>query len=294
MDRLLIAAQPQEKISPQRHQDHKETRRKHFVNSVSFAALWLKIIIACGALMMFLAVPAMADCANPAGEEGVIVYNITHKTMQFCNGTQWIGMAGGISGGGLPDCPVGESLLMSADGWECGGGDLDTTPSAFSFADQTGVAPNTPITSGSIVIAGINAETPVSVSGDGSPKIRIGGTGSWVSAGTITNGQSIEVRLTSASAANTTRSAIVIVGGMTDNWSVTTQNAVTVYMWQGRGWPGHCGWNTSPWYCAASLSGTESPFTPGCYQNVSLAGTCVANVDCPYSGTDWNAAGTCP
>lgn len=42
--------------------------------------------------------PAHADCINPAGEEAVIVYNTNYNTMQFCNGTHWVAMAGGISG----------------------------------------------------------------------------------------------------------------------------------------------------------------------------------------------------
>ncbi|MEO9900839.1 MAG: tail fiber domain-containing protein [Nisaea sp.] len=40
---------------------------------------------------------AFADCVNPAGEESKIIYNSDHKVMQYCNGTNWIGMAGGSS-----------------------------------------------------------------------------------------------------------------------------------------------------------------------------------------------------
>jgi len=36
----------------------------------------------------------------PVRAEGAIVYNKTHKTTQFCNGTQWVAMAGGGGGGG--------------------------------------------------------------------------------------------------------------------------------------------------------------------------------------------------
>ncbi|MFL9828070.1 tail fiber domain-containing protein [Rhodoplanes sp. SY1] len=35
-----------------------------------------------------------AACSNPTGEEGAMVYNRDYKTMQFCNGTQWMAMGG--------------------------------------------------------------------------------------------------------------------------------------------------------------------------------------------------------
>jgi hypothetical protein len=50
--------------------------------------------------LLFPLSPALADCINPAGEEGVQVYNTTYKTMQFCNGTNWIAMGGSIAPGG--------------------------------------------------------------------------------------------------------------------------------------------------------------------------------------------------
>lgn len=58
---------------------------------------------------IFWSPDAHADCVNPAGEEAVFVYNTSYKTMQFCNGTHWIGMAGGV----MPDLP-GASMF---DGW---------------------------------------------------------------------------------------------------------------------------------------------------------------------------------
>lgn len=36
-------------------------------------------------------------CTNPAKSEGFIIYNKDHKVAQFCNGTDWIGMAGGTT-----------------------------------------------------------------------------------------------------------------------------------------------------------------------------------------------------
>lgn len=45
--------------------------------------------------VLFITHPARADCTNPARKEGTVIYNADHKVAQFCNGTDWIGMAGG-------------------------------------------------------------------------------------------------------------------------------------------------------------------------------------------------------
>lgn len=107
------------------------------------------------------------------------------------------------------------------ENWDVSTTGPDTTPNAFSFTDQTGLALSTLAVSNSIIISGINASTPVSVSGDGSPQIRING-GAWVTSGNITSGQSLEVRLTSSASYGTKFSASIDVGGVTDQWDVTT------------------------------------------------------------------------
>lgn len=64
---------------------------------------------------------AYADCSNPSGPEGNVVYNKDFKVMQFCNGTQWISMAGtGSTGSTTPTTPIFEAgagylVLSSAD-----------------------------------------------------------------------------------------------------------------------------------------------------------------------------------
>lgn len=110
--------------------------------------------------------------------------------------------------------------LGSAE-WEVATVGADTTPNAFTFSDVTAAATSTLTTSSAITITGINSATPVSVSGDGSPQIRING-GAWVTSGSISNGQTLAVRLTSSSVIEETRSATIDVGGVTDQWDVTT------------------------------------------------------------------------
>ena len=265
-----------------------------------------------------IAAPAFADCTNPSDVEGAIIYNGNYKTVQYCDGANWIAMGGGGSdalsglsdvdttgvadgnclvynntsgkwedgacggsetdpqvgavtnanwcvgdgsavqcnqsapvvsetdpeigtltaskwcasnaGGtaidctsnapGLPTCSEGEGLILTSGAWACS---QDTTPDAFSFTDQTGVATSTLTTSNSLTITGISASASVnvSVSGQGSPQVKING-GAWTTSGTIQNNQSLQVRLTSAATDSTKYSATVTVGTVSDQWDVTT------------------------------------------------------------------------
>lgn len=56
--------------------------------------------------LVFSFIPSIAQaaCSSPAGEAGEQIYNADYKTMQFCDGTNWISMKGGnISGGSQID-----------------------------------------------------------------------------------------------------------------------------------------------------------------------------------------------
>lgn len=68
------------------------------------------------ALCFLTATNAYAACSNPAGEEGKNIYNTTHKTMQFCDGTDWWSMKSGgatSSGGG----PTGVQVFTTSGTW---------------------------------------------------------------------------------------------------------------------------------------------------------------------------------
>jgi hypothetical protein len=99
-------------------------------------------------------------------------------------------------------------------------GATDTTPDAFSFTDATGAELSTVTTSNTITISGIDAASPVSISGNGTFSIAGGG---YTTSGNITNGQSINVRLTSSSSFSTAVSTVLTIGGVTDTFSVTTR-----------------------------------------------------------------------
>ena len=99
---------------------------------------------------------------------------------------------------------------------------FDTAPDAFAFTAQTGVAPGAPVTSDSITVAGINAPAPIGVVGG---EYSIGGGAFTSAAGTISNGQTVRVRLTSAATPGTLARATLTIGGVSANFDVTTASA---------------------------------------------------------------------
>lgn len=102
------------------------------------------------------------------------------------------------------------------------GAQSDTTPDAFSFTDQTGVALSTQITSNTITVTGIDAATAISVTG-GEMSIN---AGAFTSTSTTVNvNDTVQLRQTS-SASNSTQTDVTLdIGDVTDVWSVTTLSA---------------------------------------------------------------------
>ncbi len=99
----------------------------------------------------------------------------------------------------------------------------DTTPDVFRFVSQANVPLNTLVVSDAVTITGINAPSPISVSGG---EYQIDG-GTWLKAAakdaaTVTNGQTVMVRHTSAASNSTTVSTTLVVGGVSATFSSTT------------------------------------------------------------------------
>jgi hypothetical protein len=95
----------------------------------------------------------------------------------------------------------------------------DTTPDAFSFPSVSGVEISSVNTSASATITGINAPAQISVIG-GTYSI---GAGAFTAAsGTITNGQSVRVRLTASGELATATSATLTIGGVSATYTATT------------------------------------------------------------------------
>lgn len=95
----------------------------------------------------------------------------------------------------------------------------DTTPDPFSFSDQSGVAAGATVTSGSIVVSGINAAAAISVSGG---QYSLNGGAFTAMAGSVTNGQTVQVRHTAASTPNTATQSKLTIGGVAGTFTSTT------------------------------------------------------------------------
>lgn len=101
----------------------------------------------------------------------------------------------------------------------------DTTPDAFTFTDQTGVAVSTTITSAAITVAGINAAASISVSNG---TYDINSSGSFTaSSGTVNNGDTVRARHTSSGSNSTAVDTIVTIGGVSDTFTSTTVSSGT-------------------------------------------------------------------
>jgi hypothetical protein len=107
----------------------------------------------------------------------------------------------------------------------------DTSAESPGIPSTTGAARGQWITSSTIPVNGMEPDAsvtvPVSISGQGTPQYRIitdhqhGGTATsgWMtSGGMVSTYDAIEIRLTSASAATTTRTATISFGGASGIW----------------------------------------------------------------------------
>ncbi|MGQ0503167.1 MAG: FG-GAP-like repeat-containing protein [Panacagrimonas sp.] len=96
----------------------------------------------------------------------------------------------------------------------------DTTPNPFSFSGVTGVPLSSVQTSNAVTISGINAATPISVTGG---TYSVGCTGTFTSAaGTITNGQGVCLSHTASASASTMVTTTLSIGGVSGSFSSTT------------------------------------------------------------------------
>jgi hypothetical protein len=99
----------------------------------------------------------------------------------------------------------------------------DTTPDAYTFTAQTGAARSTVTTSNTITVAGIDSAAAISIAGG---EYEINTSGTWASgAGTVNNGDTVKVRLTSSASYSTAATATLTIGGVDGAFSVTTEAA---------------------------------------------------------------------
>jgi hypothetical protein len=95
----------------------------------------------------------------------------------------------------------------------------DTVPSPFVFTDVTGATISTVYTSNTVTIAGLTGTATIRITGGTYSK----NGGGYVSTdGTITNGNTVAVRVTSSASYSTAVNAVVTIGGASDTYTVTT------------------------------------------------------------------------
>lgn len=96
---------------------------------------------------------------------------------------------------------------------------VDTTPAAFSFAGLSNVDLGVWITSPVVVVTGINAPTPISVTGG---EYSINGAAFTSAPGMVNNAQSVRVRVTSSSQHSTASTVSLNVGGVSGSFTAVT------------------------------------------------------------------------
>jgi MYXO-CTERM domain-containing protein len=117
----------------------------------------------------------------------------------------------------------------------------DTAPDAFAFAPQTGAAPSTPYTSASVTVSGINQPAAISVSG-GTYAINAGTE--TAEPGTVNEGDTVTVALTTSAQLSTPGTATLTIGGVSADFIVTTGD-------------------NNPLVQSMTFTGTEGPCTGG-------------------------------
>ena len=169
----------------------------------------------------------------------------------------------------------------------------DTTPDPFTFADQTGVSLGTVATSNTITVSGINSPATITITGG---VYSINGGVFTSASGTVNNGDTVQVRLTSADAYSTTTSATLTIGGVSDTFSVTTLASSDLCPSDpNKTAPGICG-------CGVADTDSDADGTPNCNDgclsdpNKIAAGVCgcgIADSDSDGDGT-LNCNDSCP
>lgn len=101
--------------------------------------------------------------------------------------------------------------------------DISGTANAFVFTDQSGVTLNTSTISNFVSITGLTRDTVISITGG---EYSINGSAYTSARGTVVDGDIVELRITSSDTIDTTVSAILTIGSMSDTFSVSTSSSV--------------------------------------------------------------------
>lgn len=141
----------------------------------------------------------------------------------------------------------------------------DTTPTAFSFTDETDIAISTAKTSNAITVAGINYPAAISVTGDTGFGYSKNSAACTSTSGTVAVGDTVAACVTSSASNNTATTATVTIGGVGDTYSVTTVAGSTTYTDDFNRANGALGanWTTAQGYNAPFISSNRVAFPSG-------------------------------
>jgi cysteine-rich repeat protein len=119
------------------------------------------------------------------------------------------------------DCTVEANTVCADEPSVC---DTDATPDSFDLPNVTDVTRSTLTLSAVLTVGGFYGDIPASVTGDGAPELLK--NGSPVGGGTsVSPGDTLQIRLTSASSYRTAATVTLNLNGVTDTWTVTTEGS---------------------------------------------------------------------
>lgn len=98
----------------------------------------------------------------------------------------------------------------------------DTTPNDFTFTSATNQELSTSVNSSAVTITGVSAPTNVAATNG---LFQINSSGSWLTNGTVNNGDTLIAKVTSSASYSSTTSVSIVVGTVTKVFTVTTKTA---------------------------------------------------------------------
>lgn len=105
----------------------------------------------------------------------------------------------------------------------------DTEPGPLTLSDVAHQPPDTAIVD-PFTVSGIDCPVLAEVSGNGNPMLQVNGSGNWVKAATVLDGDKLEVRAITSPTLGVTQTVTVVVGARSRKWRLTTCTAPTCMM----------------------------------------------------------------
>jgi len=141
------------------------------------------------------------------------------------------------------DCDADYDIVFDAASQQMRCENPDSVPDSYTFTDLTGQALSTQVTSNTVTLTGFFGNLPVSITGDGSPEFKIN-SGAWSTSGTVTDGDTLQLRLTTSASNGTTSTATITIGSDVSGWSVTTQPLTSTTNSASSYWTGGAGYTS--------------------------------------------------